>query len=642
MALLWLVKNLGKVLASLEESKVEFLCNFVGDVFYWIPNSRTRTILSNLKYAFPDKTDREIHRIARKNCRNLVEYGALALAAPLFSAQRCKEMLHIQDQAREELLELSKSEKPVIMLGCHTTLNECNTFIPNSLPELSSVEIGILYRPFKNQGLNEWIVSSRSRFGVKLLSRKEGILGSGKLLRDKQCLCILFDQNAGKVGTLITQFGRIVSATELPGIFMHKYNAEAYISNMKRVGFWRAEYSLHKIQRGKTSIEPVVHAHQWLENYLSNNEDQCADWLWSHKRWKTQDEARARFRVQHKKNKLVEDCKLRDLEKLPKKTKLWIRLPNWLGDIVMTLPVIREIQNSRPDFKITLITPLAYVSWIRETFPGMNAIALPKKSLGRFLFYWKLRHEYIDVFLLFTNSQRGDIEAFLTRSKQRFGIVYKKKRPLLTHSWKVPADFDWNTNHQSELNSKFIENFGLQAEISKEPFYIFSNSQLQLDNLKISLLYGSDNSPEKRWPASYWSGLIAKLLAISPKPNIYLFGMPRDVELSKEIVQTLPQESIYNLTAKTNILEFSKHLASSDLVVSNDSGGLHLANSLGTKTIGLFGPTNPIRTAPFFNSPVVIQPEACSPTGGSPMDQISVESVFKTVKKILEKSRNDY
>ena len=81
MALLWLVKNLGKVLASLEESKVEFLCNFVGDFFYWIPNSRTRTILSNLKYAFPEKTDREIHRIARKNCRNLVEYGALALAA---------------------------------------------------------------------------------------------------------------------------------------------------------------------------------------------------------------------------------------------------------------------------------------------------------------------------------------------------------------------------------------------------------------------------------------------------------------------------------------------------------------------------------------------------------------------------------
>jgi ADP-heptose:LPS heptosyltransferase len=501
----------------------------------------------------------------------------------------------------------------------------CDTALP---------KIGVIYRPLKNPKLDQWIQRSRERFGFKMLSRKEGLIKAGKLLKDKQWLSLLFDQNAGKVGTLITQFDRVASATELPGLLHQKYNAKVYISHLKRVDFWRSEYVLKEIEKGEKPIETIFRAHQWLENYLSENNDQCADWLWSHKRWKTQDEPHLRFRIEHKKNALEEDAIFRKRKSPPRRTKLWVRLPNWLGDIVMAMPLIREIQNARPDFDITLLAPKSYTPWIEKTFPKLKTVALPPKGLKRFLFYYRARTQFIDVFLILTNSQRGDIEAFLTRAKQRFGIEYQKKRPLLTYKWKIPAELDWNRTHQSVLIEKLVQHFGLVKKVSNRPFHIFG--LLPEDN-KISILFGSDNSPEKRWPIERWRGLIGKLLGLSPKFDIYLFGTDKDIATANQIVNGFPQEHIKNLTGKTNILQFAEHLAESSLVIANDSGGLHLANFSGTPTIGLYGPTNPIRTGPFYNAiKEIISPPHCPDIGGYPIDYINEEQVMKACREILD------
>jgi len=68
--------------------------------------------------------------------------------------------------------------------------------------------------------------------------------------------------------------------------------------------------------------------------------------------------------------------------------------------------------------------------------------------------------------------------------------------------------------------------------------------------------------------------------------------------------------------------------------VTNDTGGMHLANALGVPLIALFGPTNPVRTGPVFSAPVVIlQPPGCPPTGGNSLAEISPAVVAAAVGK---------
>lgn len=631
------IKSIGKALSSIPERYVQALCSALGNALFYIPNSRRTVILSNLTHAFPEKSFSEIKEIGRQNCCRLMEYGAFALAVPYFSEERCREIISIPDHTRIAFKELIAKGKPILFMGMHTTLNECNAILPLFFSELQNIQKGIIYRPFNSTLIDEWVKISRERFGCMMLSRKEGLITSSKLLRDNQILSMLFDQNAGKVGTLITMFGQVCSATELPGIFVKKFpDVNPVISNMHRTQFWRVEYQFTPISKGSKPIHTVLSAHQWLENYLSENSNQCADWLWSHKRWKTQNEANQRLRISHKKDAIFEDLQFRNMECLPKKVLLWVRLPNWLGDIVMALPAIRAIQKSRPDFSVHLLVPAQYAPMLSNILPNCKIIPLPKKGLKRFLFYWKQRKSFIDTFILFTNSQRGDIEAWLSGASQRFGISYNKKRPLLTNTWQVPQDIDWSTTHQSELNAQFVKYFGLNLPISNKPFQS-KKPALNPTRLKVCLLFGSDNLPEKRWPAASWKQLIAKLLALSTKVQIYLLGTANDYDLSLEIIQTLPREKITNLTGETNILEFSEVLSSSDLVISNDSGGLHLANLFGIPTIGLYGPTNPLRTSPFYDvNKIIIQPNNCPATGGSDISEISVDRVFENAAQLLQ------
>ena len=71
-------------------------------------------------------------------------------------------------------------------------------------------------------------------------------------------------------------------------------------------------------------------------------------------------------------------------------------------------------------------------------------------------------------------------------------------------------------------------------------------------------------------------------------------------------------------------------------LVTNDTGGMHLANALGVPLIGLFGPTNPVRTGPVFSSPArILQPPGCPPTGGGNLADLTPATVATTLRELL-------
>jgi ADP-heptose:LPS heptosyltransferase len=72
------------------------------------------------------------------------------------------------------------------------------------------------------------------------------------------------------------------------------------------------------------------------------------------------------------------------------------------------------------------------------------------------------------------------------------------------------------------------------------------------------------------------------------------------------------------------------------MLVTNDTGGMHLANALGVPVLALFGPTNPLRTGPVFASPHrVLQPPGCPPTGGGDLVQLAPATVAAAVREML-------
>jgi lipopolysaccharide heptosyltransferase II len=395
------------------------------------------------------------------------------------------------------------------------------------------------------------------------------------------------------------------------------------------------QVGLHARHHDGTVAGATVALNQWLEATLAADDNLCASWLWSHDRWRHQDEPHRRLRLESKRNLLPAELSTRHLATLPRKTRFFIRLPNWLGDVVMALPLLRALRASRPDAEITLIAKASFIPLLKGWAIADHYEALPKRGIGYFLHFWKMRRRYPDVYLLFTNSTRGDLEAWFTRCPQRFGIVRPKhRRRLLTHGYNTPPDFDERQHHQLELWENFFRAFGLSGPANRTPPTTYP---LPLKtNPVIGLIAGSENTPEKRWPIEHWRTLVQQLLQTNPTTEFLLFGTANDSAITAAIANGLDSTRVKDLAGRTNLPAYVEKLRSCDLLITNDTGGMHLANALGVPLLALFGPTNPVRTGPVFTAPFeILQPPACPSTGGGSLNDLSPTTVLEATTHLL-------
>ena len=623
------LKTLGWMLAHTPEPALRALSAGVGDVIFFAPGSRRQLVLSNLHHAFPGRPRTWRHHIGRESCRRLIETALLSLATPFLSRTRLREII----SASPELLAAYASHQaaPAATLICapHLAYWEAQTamalVVPGAFPEF-----GTIFRPLDNLAANAWVTRSRERFGMRMLSRKEGFAEALRILRRQGFVGVLFDQNAGLQGALTTLFGRVCSTTELPGLMAEKFAARVYGIFPRRRAFWRVEIGVQRVISDDTAAGVTIALNRWLEGALAADDNLCASWLWIHNRWRNQDIPAKRFRLEARRDLLAADLRARHLPALPRKTRIWVRLPNWLGDVVVALPLLRALRVSRPDAEVTLIAKARFLPLLATWGVADRLLALPTRAgPGYFAYFWRLRRDYPDTYLLFTNSVRGDLEAWTTRCRQRFGLVRPgRHRLLLTQAYRVPAEFDEHRHPQLELWENFLRHFGLGAPLDRAPL----PSAVLPTRFAIGLIPGSENTPEKRWPVVHWRALIEAL----PAERFVLFGTAQDVSITSAIAAGLDPARVENLAGKTDLLAYGERLRACRLLVTNDTGGMHLANALGVPLLALFGPTNPIRTGPVFAAPVrVLQPPGCAPTGGGALAHLSPATVVAATQELL-------
>ena len=633
---LFFIKLIGRLSAAAPVWLMRGICVLLGRVIGLCAGVRGRMTLKNLHHVFPGQSEQWRRKVYYEACARVVEMALFMPASRYFSESRLDATLEVDDELRakvERYISGDKQGKPFVVMIPHMTMSEAASLLPRVFPGLPTVNV--VFRPLNQPTLNAWVEETRSRFGSRQLSRKSGYNDAMAALRRGEGVAVLFDQDAAGRGATSLFMDRLASMTDLPGLMALRFDADVHLLLLERTEFWQAKLNLQQLPVCETATEIVVRAHNLLEGYLRRDAHTAPDWLWLHGRWGHQMGSKKRFNLPGKRMELEQTNAINGNAETPRKTRLWVRMPNWLGDVVMALPLLRAIRKARPDFEITLIGKAAFKPLFDRLDVGERFIPLPKQGRGYFRTFYQLRRDYPDTYLLFTNSTRSDLEAFLTRCPQRMGMIRPgKKRQLITKPYFLPADIDETTQHQTHVWELMMQRYGLVEELDTSPL---AREVPARARPQVAMVCGTENAPEKRWPISHWRALVEQLLAAVPEIEIVLFGTPADRAITGQVADGFPEGTIQNLAGKTDLAAFCDGLKNCNVVVCNDTGGMHLANMMGTPVVVVFGPTNPVRTGPIFDAPKhILQPEGCPATGGMPIDGVSAERVLAAVRPYVE------
>lgn len=619
------LKIIGFIFSFLPYSFLEAITVFLGEALMILPNKRKRIISSNLKHAFPGWSDREIRKLGSESAAQMCEMGFFSLAYPFLSRFERATAVFINNSTNRQLDEFRKQGKPVIFLLPHVSLFE-TLIVSQEFRPSKSFRLGAIYRPNRNPILDQWIRESRISNGMKLFSRENALFEAKQFLRQGNWLVLLFDQHSGIQGCHSYFLNRFASLSTLPGLLAKAANATVVFTFPQRTSFFKTSLQLTTLSCPPN--ETPFAAHKKLEELIRSSGG-LPEWLWAHERWKTQQNFRFHLRHRHKRENLPLT--------IPRTTKIFVRMPNWLGDVVMTFPLLDAIRRGRPDSSLTLLAKPAYEELLLNLGLADQFIALPQEfSKSSYMEFLENRNEYPSLIINFANSLRSDIECFALGCPRRYGLVLPgRSRPLLTHSWRPPHSHteDDKEIHQVRLWEQMLQHFGLEQELDVSPI------KLGLKRLpaKIGIMPGSANNPSKRWPLGNWRELVERLLAYEEDIEVNVFGATQEVSLAKSIVSGFAEKCLVNQCGKTNLWNLATELASCSAVIGNDSGGMHLANAVGTPTCVLFGPTNSKVTAPCFNVPLkIIQAKETSndKTSEQILERLSVTEVLEGINAL--------
>ena len=611
-----LIKATGFLLSLLPYPVLELLTKLLAELFMIVPSSRRRVLLSNLRHAFPEWEHSKIYSTAKTSSAYMLEMGLFSLAYPFFSYDQRKRTISFPHETEEKLAQLRKSGKPVLFLLPHVCLFETLATSPYFRPQ-GSRKLGAIYRPNRNPKIDQWINRSRISTGLETFSRDRGFWDAKSFLEKGNWLVLLFDQHSGTQGSLSLFLNRLASISTLPSLLARSADSINVIAFPKRIGFFRTSLELKLIKKDISLIP--YEAHSFLQNKMELNGG-LPEWLWCHERWKTQQQYQFHLRLRYKRQSLP--------AKLPRTTKFWIRMPNWLGDVVMTFPLLDAIRRGRPDASLTLLAKPGFQELLLNLGTSDGFIALPSGIEGNSSqAFLKHRREYPSLIINFANSLRSDLECFGLGAPRRYGVCLAgRKRPLLTHSYDPTHSHteEGREIHQVRLWEQMLQYFGLDQELNLSPIVL----PAEKNPAKIGIMPGSANNPSKCWPLENWKDLIKSIQSNNKEVQINVFGASAEASLANSIASEFSESKVVNRCGKTNLWQLAQELSTCIWVTGNDSGGMHLSNSLGVPSIVLFGPTQSTCTKPIFDSPLTILEDAFA----SPTESVNAicEKVFRT------------
>jgi lipopolysaccharide heptosyltransferase II len=296
--------------------------------------------------------------------------------------------------------------------------------------------------------------------------------------------------------------------------------------------------------------------------------------------------------------------------------KILILKPSSLGDVIQALPVLRLLKLHYPTAKIFWWLDSALAPLL-EGDPDLAGIVRFERKRWAKPQHWPemlrsvqwLRAQHFDLVIDLQCLLRSATFAWLARGKFLAGLDEVREGARGFYDYAAPRKtfhthaVDWYLSVLPPLGVPVHKNFTwlperpqLAAEVNRK--WPEENSKLKIQNSKLILLQPGARWKNKRWPAKHFAELVRTLAERFSTTRFGILGDQGDRPLG-EVISLAAPERCLNLCGATTLPEMIEWVRRCDLLVTNDTGPMHVAAALGRPLVALFGPTEPRRTGPY-------------------------------------------
>lgn len=295
--------------------------------------------------------------------------------------------------------------------------------------------------------------------------------------------------------------------------------------------------------------------------------------------------------------------------------------PAWVGDFIMAQSLFRVLKTCDPSVAIDVVAPpwtIPLSARMPEVREGLE-LPLGHGVLGlstRWRLGQKLRDRNYQRAIVLPRSFKAAVTAFATRATRRTGYLGEMRWGLLN-------------DIRPRVAGRTVDSF---VALGLEPGEGFpnpipfprltanpENAATVLDRLGVrqptgpvlALCPGAEYGPAKRWPVAHFAEVARRV--VTGGCQVWLFGSSRDAIITAEI-QELSGRVAIDLAGRVSIVEALDLLALTSVIVTNDSGLMHLAAALERPLVALFGSSDPRHTPPLsFHATILHHDLACAP-----------------------------
>ena len=318
------------------------------------------------------------------------------------------------------------------------------------------------------------------------------------------------------------------------------------------------------------------------------------------------------------------------------KRMLLIRL-DLIGDLVLSLTVLRVLKRTYPEAEIDLLA-----------VPSSAKVAAADPDLAEIIAYdpnrwrrpkalfqlrnWKetlalLRCLHVRQYDLAVSifGNWAAILAVLSGAKRCVGFGHESYPGFMTDN--VPGRHWDPRDHKHEVDyclelahaagatigpEDRIPHLYVDPKIRQEIEQLLQQEGIQADKPLIACHVSSNNGQSKRWPIPYWATLLDRLIQ-EDGVAVVLTGAPNDLPIVEDVMQRMRERPV-NLAGKTSLTQLAALLQRADLLITGDSGPMHIAGAVGTPLIAIHGPTDPALSGPVSPDATVLRSGIwCSP-----------------------------
>jgi heptosyltransferase-2 len=310
--------------------------------------------------------------------------------------------------------------------------------------------------------------------------------------------------------------------------------------------------------------------------------------------------------------------------------KIMIRATNWVGDAIMALPALRVVRGRFHDADISILARPYVADIYRDQQIGDHLIAYDSQGVhrgfsGRERLAAELRAQEFDVALLLQNAFDAAWLAWRANIPERIGYARDGRSLLLTKRVPVPKPGEIPA-HEKFYYLELLRRAGWVDSLSDESFIAMAvpeekrqraaeflvKSGARPHALRVAIGAGASYGSAKCWPPPRFADVAGRLQS-QADADVILFGTAAESAVSSAIASEMRHPPV-NLTGKTAIADLPALLSQCHLFMGNDSGAMHVAAAVGLPVVAVFGPTDPLGTAPITPRCTVVQEKPyCSP-----------------------------